>query len=104
MARDRDIDRVERPPDVEIGARVKAKRLRFKRAPETEVEVRGEAEIDSALGSECENRPEEADLQVDTASGSERKNIPEEVEPGVDYRDVEVRWLAAAKIRRRQEG
>jgi hypothetical protein len=80
---DRDLDRIERP-DVEMGARVKAKRLRFKRVPETEVEFEGEPEHDSV-------------------SGSERKNLPEEVEPGVTYRDVEVRWRAAAKIKDRKK-
>jgi hypothetical protein len=64
---------------------VKAKRLRFKRVPETEVEFGGEPEHDSE-------------------SGSERKNLPEEVEPDVTYRDVEVRWRAAAKIARREQG
>jgi hypothetical protein len=78
---ERDIDRIERP-DVEMGARVKAKRLRFKRAPKTDVRFSGEPELDSE-------------------SGSERKNLPEEVEPDVTYRDVEVRWRAAAKIARR---
>ena len=80
MASDRDIDRIERP-DVEIGARVKAKRLRFERVPETDVEFSGEPEHDSG-------------------SHTERKNLPEKVEPGVTYRDVEVWWLAAAKLRR----
>jgi hypothetical protein len=79
---DRDIDRIERP-DVEMGARVKAKRVRFRRAPETDVDFRGEPEHDSE-------------------SGSERRNLPEEVEPDVTYRDVEVRWRAAAKIARRE--
>ena len=71
-------------PDVEMGARVKAKRLRFKRVPETEVQFAGEPDHESE-------------------SGSERKNLPEQVEPGVTYRDVEVRWRAAAKIARRRE-
>jgi hypothetical protein len=44
-----------------------------------------------------------------TASGSERHNLLEEVEPGETYRDVRVRWRAAAKIRpkkarKRREG
>lgn len=64
---------------VEVGARVTARRVRFKNKPEVKVEFRG--------GSR--NR---------TASGTERKNIPDEVEPGVTYRDVEVNWLAAAQI------
>jgi hypothetical protein len=69
-------------PDVEIGAVVKAKRLRFKRVPDTEVRFPGEA------GSE-------------TSSGTERENLPDQVEPGVDYRDVRVRWRAAARIKDR---
>jgi hypothetical protein len=76
---DRDTER----PDVEMGARVRAKRLRFKRVPETQVTFDGEPEPDSA-------------------SGSERKNLPEEVEPEVTYRDVEVLWRAAGRIRRRE--
>jgi hypothetical protein len=76
---EREFDR----PDVEMGARVKAKRLRFKHVPETKVEFHGEPDIESD-------------------SGSERKNLPDEVEPGVTYRDVEVRWGAGAKISRRK--
>jgi hypothetical protein len=83
MAADRDIDRVDHP-DVEMGARVKAKRVRFKRKPETDV------------------RPY-AGPDGETTSGSERKNLPEEVEPGVTYRDVEVRWRAAARTARAAE-
>ena len=63
-------------PDVEIGARMKAKRLRFEEVPETE--VRG------------------------ATSRSERRNLPDEVEPGVTYEDVEVRWGAAARIEERR--
>jgi hypothetical protein len=62
-------------PDIQIGALVKAKRLRFKKKPETEVRVEGEG-----------------------GSGSVRENLPEEVEPGVTYRDVRVAWLAAAGL------
>ena len=82
MADGPDDERIERP-DVEMGARVKAKRLRFKHVPETEVEFRGDPEPESE-------------------SRSERKNLPEEVEPDVTYRDVEVRWRAAAKLKRRE--
>jgi hypothetical protein len=64
-------------PDIEIGAKVEAKRLRFEREPETEVTLHG-------------------DWRSHTES--ERENLPEEVEPGVEYRDVEVRWGAAAYI------
>jgi hypothetical protein len=83
MAGDRDLDRIEQP-DIEIGAAVRAKRLRFRRVPETEVEFTG-------------------DTERDEVSGSERENLPDEVEPGVTYRDVRVRWRAAARIRRREQ-
>jgi hypothetical protein len=63
-------------PDVEIGASVRARRLRFRSRPRAEVEVRG----------------------AETESGSERENLPDEVEPGVDYEDVRVRWRAAARL------
>ena len=76
--RDESLDRIERP-DIEIGAVVKAKRLRFHKKPETEIRFEGEPGVDSV-------------------SGSERENLPETVEPGVTYRDVRVRWRAAAKL------
>lgn len=63
-------------PDIELGAVVKAKRLRFKAKPETEVRVHGD----------------------EGGSGSERENLPETVEPGVTYRDVRVAWRATAKL------
>jgi hypothetical protein len=71
-------DRREQP-DIEIGAFVKAKRLRFRKRPETEIRFRGEPDIDHV-------------------SGSERENLPETVEPGVTYRDVRVGWRAAARL------
>ena len=67
-------------PDVEIGAVVRAKRLRFKRVPDTEVSFPG-------------------DPAPEAGSGSERENLPDEVEPGVTYRDVRVAWRAAARIK-----
>lgn len=73
-------------PDVEIGASVRAKRMRFKQKPETEVKFHGEL------------RERDRHSELETASGSERKNLPEEVEPGVEYRDVRVRWRAAARL------
>jgi hypothetical protein len=66
-------------PDIEIGAAAKAKKLRFRSKPKTHIEFRGEPEIKSG-------------------SGSKRENLPDEVEPGVTYRDVHIRWGAAAKI------
>jgi len=76
-------------PDVEIGASFKAKRLRFKKVPETEVEFDEESEV----------RLDDIGPEVETASGSKRENLPEKVEPNVTYRDVHVRWGAAAKLR-----
>jgi hypothetical protein len=69
----------DQPPlaDVEIGAAVHAKRLRFNRKPETKVEFEPAGESDSH---------------------TERENLPEEVEPGVTYRDVHVRWRGGAQI------
>jgi hypothetical protein len=64
-------------PDVEIGASAKAKRLRFDSIPETDVQSRGDER---------------------SFSKGERVNLPDEVEPGVEYRDVEARWLAAAYV------
>jgi hypothetical protein len=68
MASKGDPDRAERP-DIELGAVVRAKRLRFNSVPETQ------------------------------GSASEREGLPDRVEPGVTYRDVRVRWRAAARIR-----
>ena len=82
MPGDRDLDRIERP-DIEIGAVVKANRMRFGRVPETEVDFEG-------------------DTEREEVSDSERENLPDEVEPGVTYRDVRVRWRAAARIRPRE--
>jgi hypothetical protein len=67
-------------PDIEIGAVVRAKKLRFKQTPKTEIRFRGEPEIESG-------------------SGSKRENLPDEVEPNKTYRDVHIRWGAAAKLR-----
>ena len=76
-------------PDIEIGAVVRAKKLRFKKTPKTKVEFdkRSEANLDGLA-------PE-----IETASGSKRKNLPDEVEPNKTYRDVHIRWGAAAKLR-----
>jgi hypothetical protein len=85
MARKGDPDRVE-SADVEIGASVKAKRLRFREKPKTNVELHGEV------------REREGRGELRTTSGSERQNLPDEVEPGTTYRDVRVRWRAAARL------
>jgi hypothetical protein len=78
-------------PDVEVGAVVKARRLRFRRKPETEVEFEGRSRVRS------DDRIE--DVELETNSRSERRNLPDEVEPGVTYRDVEVGWVAQARAR-----
>jgi hypothetical protein len=81
----------ERPPDIEIGARAKAKKLRFRRKPRTKVEFESRTRIGE------EDRIEDVELETD--SRTERRNLPEEVEPGVIYRDVEVGWAAQARAR-----
>jgi hypothetical protein len=79
----------EGPPDIEIGARVSARKLRFRRKPKTKVEFEGRTRVRS------DDRIEEIDLESDSVS--ERRNLPEEVEPGVTYRDVDVGWAARAR-------
>ena len=68
------------PADIEIGAVAKAKRIRFEKVPETEVTFPGSDESRSG-------------------SHTERENLPDEIEPGVDYRDVRIRWHAGASVR-----
>jgi hypothetical protein len=75
-------------PDVELRAEVKADAVRFEEQPETDVEFTGEA-VD---------RTDELQPEVEAGSATERENLPEEVEPDVTYRDVRVRWHAAAKV------
>ena len=62
-------------PDIELSARVTARKLRFDSVPETDVRYAGES-----------------------SSVSERENLPDQVEPGVTYRDVQVRWHSEARI------
>ena len=81
----------ERPPDIEIGARATAKRLRFRRKPKTNVEFEG--------GTRVRKDDRVEDVELETDSNTERRNLPEEVEPGVTYRDVEVGWTAKARAR-----
>jgi hypothetical protein len=76
-------------PDVEIGASFRAKKLRFNQRPKTEVEFDRRSEV----------RLEGATPEIETASGSKRENLPDEVEPNKTYRDVHVRWGAAARLR-----
>jgi hypothetical protein len=69
----------DEPFDIEIGAAARARRVRFKHVPETDVRF--------ALG------PEDV-----AESQTERENLPERVEPGVEYRDVRVAWRAGVEI------
>ena len=82
--------RSEEPPaDVEIGATARARKLRFRSKPETEVRTYGRTRIRSETGLD--------EIEGESDSESERRNLPEEVEPGVTYRDVEVGWAAHAR-------
>jgi len=75
-------------PAIDIQADVKAKAVRFNEAPEAEAEFSGET-----VDRTSEDQPE-----IEAGSTTERENIPDEVEPGVTYRDVRIRWRAAAKV------
>jgi hypothetical protein len=81
----------DRPPDVEIGASAKARKLRFRTKPKTNVEFEGGTRARTHEGIE--------ELELETDERSERRNLPDEVEPGVTYRDVEVGWEAEARVR-----
>jgi hypothetical protein len=70
---------VEREPDVEMKFSVRAKELRFESKPDVDVVAF-------------------ADAPATAESQSERENLPDEVEPGVTYRDIAVRWRAAARM------
>ena len=70
---------MDREPDVEIAASVRADEVRFECKPEVRVGAYA-------------NAPATAELV------SERENLPDEVEPGVTYRDVSVRWRLAARL------
>jgi hypothetical protein len=72
-------------PDLEIGASAKAKRLKFKHVPKTEVRF--------AAGGDD-----------DTESRTVRENLPERVEPGVEYEDVRVAWNGSVEIEGRTQG
>ena len=66
-------------PDIEVVATVKSKRLRFGAPPEAEVTVHGSPGVESSVGTE-------------------RRNLPDEVEPGVTYRDSWVRLRIAGRL------
>lgn len=68
---------MEREPEVEMRFSVRAEELRFECKPEVDVVAF-------------------ADSPATAESQSERENLPDELEPGVTYRDIAVRWRAAA--------
>jgi hypothetical protein len=70
---------IEREPDVEMAATVRAEELRFECKPEVRVVA-------------YSNSPAAAE------SISERENLPDELEPGVTYRNVAVRWRMAVRL------
>ena len=87
--------RANSPPDIEIGARASARKVRFRRKPSTKVQFEGGTQIRS------DDRIEE--IELDSESGSERRNLPEEVEPGVTYRNIAIGWAARARARLSRE-
>ena len=66
-------------PDIEFGATVKAKEMRFREVPETEVEFFGTPGHESG-------------------HGDRRKNLPDEVEPNKTYKDVQVDYRLASRL------
>jgi hypothetical protein len=88
MSRDRPLSG---EPDIEIGAAMRARKLRFRSKPKVDVEFEGRSRVRS------DDRIE--DVEIESESGSERHNLPEEVEPGVTYRNVEIGWAARARAK-----
>jgi hypothetical protein len=70
---------MDKEPDVEVAAAVRADELRFECKPDVHVS----AYTDSPASAE---------------SISERENLPDELEPGVTYRNFAVRWRLAARL------
>jgi hypothetical protein len=70
---------MEREPDVEMAASVRADEVRFECKPEVRVGAYA-------------NAPATAEAV------SERENLPDEIEPGITYRDISVRWRLAARL------
>jgi hypothetical protein len=68
---------MDREPDVEMSFSVRAEELRFACKPHVEVVAF-------------------ADSPASAESQSERGNLPDEIDPGATYRNVAVRWRAAA--------
>ena len=71
---------MERPPDVEIAAAMRAAEVRFEVKPQ----VRVVAYADSPAVAETD---------------AARHGLPDEVAPGVTYRDVAAHWRVAVWLR-----
>ena len=74
-------DKPKKPakPDIEFGARVDAKEMRFKEVPKTKVEFFGNP------GHESEH-------------GDRRTNLPDEVEADKTYRDVRIDYRLTSML------
>lgn len=68
---------MDREPDLEIAAAIRADELRFECKPEVHVVVH-------------------SDSPASVQGVSERDNLPDELERGVTYRNFAIRWRAAA--------
>jgi len=66
-------------PDIEFGATIKAKEMRFREVPETKVEFFGDPDHESG-------------------HGDRRENLPDEVEPNKTYKDVRVDYRLASRL------
>jgi hypothetical protein len=70
---------MDREPDVEIAASLRADEMRFECKPEVDVIAH-------------------AGSPASAESVSERENLPDDIETGVTYRDFAVRWRLAARL------
>ena len=66
-------------PDIEFGARIDAKEMRFGEVPETKVEFFGDPDHESG-------------------HGDRRENLPEKVEPNKTYKNVRVDYRLASRL------
>ena len=66
-------------PDIEFGARIDAKEMRFWDVPETKVEYFGNPDHESG-------------------HGDRRENLPEKVEPNKTYKNVRVDYRLASRL------
>jgi hypothetical protein len=70
---------MDREPDVEIAASVRAREMRIECKPKVDVVAY-------------------ADSPARAESASERENLPDELETDVTYHEFAVRWHAAARL------